>query len=252
MDARDTNAPPRPCDGLALTFVMDEREWRDGRVVVEVSAKAHGVIPSHLELFDFKQPGFDVEVTDNGLSVAQLVSDGHQKTVQADRGWQFTYHRKKDLRGDVMFHFPALRPGFKPETVEYKHYQDADLVAVDSQQALAGVPLSGQVRSVLRDVVLGLVLLALGVAAYAFFRRRRRRETSDAEFLALPTQVTPFSVVAFLRRIQRDHAPKLDPGKREALQAQIHDIESAFFSNRPSAGAPDLESVARKWLQTVS
>lgn len=107
IDSKEAGVAPRPCDGLALIFPMDEREWRkEGKVVVEIAAKGKGVIPSHPQLFDYARNGFDVEVTDNGLSV-------RSKTAQADRGWQFTYRRKKDLRGDVAPEFPIVKPNIK-------------------------------------------------------------------------------------------------------------------------------------------
>jgi hypothetical protein len=252
IDAKENDAAQRPCDDLALVFTMDEREWRDGKVVVEVAAKGKGVIPSHTQMFDFAREGFDVEVTDNGLSVGQFVSDGRSKTAQADRGWQFTYKRKKDLRGDVVFKFPALKSGVKTASQEYKHYQDADLVALDSKQAGAGVLLRSGASRMARNILLGVGVLAIGVGAY-LFRRRRKHQPGTVAGLAMPEQISPFSVVAFLRRIQREYAPRLDEGARQSLQAQIQEIESAFFSNgAPPTVSPDLESIARKWVQAVA
>lgn len=253
IDAKDTEAGLRPCDNLTLTMTMDEREWRDGKVVVEVAARGRGVIPSLKQMFDYEREGFDVEVSDNGLSVVQLVSDGNRKLAPSDRGWQLTYRRKKDLRGDVVFHFPKLKAEIKPETVEYKHYQDADLVTVDAKTALAGVPLAGHVSRGLRNGLVGLGLVLLGIVAYLLVRARQRKEHRPVDALALPAQLTPFSVVAFLRRIQRDYKAKLAEADREALKAQIREIEGAFFSGtQPSENSPNLDTVARKWLQAIA
>ena len=253
IDAKENDAPERPCENLSLTFTMDEREWnKDGKVVVEVAAKGKGVIPSHLQMFDYTREGFDVEVTDNGLSITQFLSDGRNKVAQADRGWQFMYRRKKDLRGNVVLQFPAVKSGIKTETVEYKHYQDADLVALDAKQALAGVPLRSTGSSIVRNILIAAGVLALGLGLYVFRRVKRQHQPQTADGLAVPTQITPFSVVAFLRRIQRERATKLDEGARQSLQAQIREIESAFFTNRaPANGQPDLESIARKWVQAA-
>lgn len=253
IDARDTEPPLRPCEGLAVSLVMDEREWRkEGKVVIEVTAKGKGVIPSQPQMFDTAQDGFDVEVTDNGLSVTQFTSDGKQKIAQADRGWQITYKRKKDLRGDAVLKFPALKPSITATNVEYKHYQDADLVAIDAKQALAGVNLSSTGSSVARNVAVSAGLVALALAAFFFFRKRPQ-ETRRESALSVPAQITPFSVVAFLRRIQREHGGRLDEQSRSALGTQIHEIESAFFSGaQTAAGGPDLETIARKWMQSVA
>lgn len=250
IDAKDTNAPPRPCEKLALAFTLDEREWRDGRVVVEVAARGEGVIPAHAELFEFAREGFDVEVRDNGLLVAQLAADARRKYAQADRNWQFTYTRKKDLRGDVVFAFPALKPGLTCTNLEYKHYVDADLVTVDANTARAGITLRRGVNAGLRTGALAGVVAACGLAGWLFLRRRRAHGPKAVEGLALPAQLTPFSLVAFLRRVQREAGPRFDEHARAAIKTQIQEIEAACFSHAGAAGTgPDLEAIARKWLQ---
>jgi hypothetical protein len=178
-------------------------------------------------------------------------TDGKAKTAQADRGWQITYQRKKDLRGDVTLKFPALKSSVTTTNVEFKHYRDADLVSVDAKQAAAGVVLRSGGSTLARNVGLGVGVLAVAFGLFALARRKPAQVTVP-DGLALPAQLTPFSVVAFLRRIQREHAAKLDEGKRRSLTAQIRELESAFFSGgNAAAGAPDLESVARKWMQAV-
>jgi hypothetical protein len=210
IDAKEDVAAPRPCADLALTFTMDEREWAgDGRVVIEVAAKGHGAIPSHDQLFDFAQDGFDVGVTDSGLSITEFVTDQKSRLVNADRNWQFTYQRTKDLRGDVSLKFPAVKAGIPTGSTEYQHYQDADLVTVPANQVAE-------------------------------------------EQLALPAQLTPFSVVAFLRRVQHDFGLKLDDSARQALQTQIAEMEATNFCNPPTPTSMQaLESIARKWLRAV-
>jgi hypothetical protein len=251
IDAKDSEVPPRPCEDLALTFTMDEREWRkEGKVVIEVAAKGKGVIPPHTQMFDFAREGFDVEVTDNGLSVAQFVSDGKTKTAQADRGWQFTYKRKKDLRGDVTLSFPAIKSGIVTTNVDYKHYQDADLVSITPKEAAAGVALRSGGSTLARNAGLAVGAIVIAAGLFVLARRRPAREQT-AGGLTMPVQVTPFSVVAFLRRIQREYAAKLDENSRQSLQSQIREIESAFFSGKGEK-SPDLEAVARKWMQTVA
>jgi hypothetical protein len=253
LDSKDAAAPPRPCADLALSFTMDEREWREGRVVVEVSAKARGVIPPHPQLFDFTQPGFDCEVSDNGLSITEFVSSGKSLAAQADRNWQFTYKRKKDLRGDAVLKFPVIRSGIITTNTEYKHYQEADLVTLDSKTALAGVTLASTTSSGLQTggIVLGLAVLA--GAAVLIVRSRGRRQHVAVAGLSLPEQITPFSVVAFLRRIQQDSDFRFSESDRAALRSQIGEIEAAFFRNgQPQDGAVNLEAIARKWLHAAS
>ena len=253
IDAKEDVAAPRPCADLALTFTMDEREWAgDGRVVIEVAAKGHGAIPSHDQLFDFAQDGFDVGVTDSGLSITEFVTDQKSRLVNADRNWQFTYQRTKDLRGDVSLKFPAVKAGIPTGSTEYQHYQDADLVTVPANQITAGVPLRGVVGNKTRDLVIGVTLALLAVIAYLFFRKRVRKTQVAEEQLTLPAQLTPFSVVAFLRRVQHDFGLKLDDSARQALQTQIAEMEATNFCNPPTPTSMQaLESIARKWLRAV-
>jgi hypothetical protein len=252
IDAKDKAVAARPCADLGLTFTMDEREWSKGSVVVEINARGQGVIASHLTLFDYEQSGFEVEVIDNGLSLTQFISDGKTRHAQADRNWQFTYKRKKDVKGDATLHFPKLRPGVIVAKTEYKHYQDADLVELTTDQAMAGVSLNSPASRSLQ--VLGLLIaLAIGGLAILWLSRRRTQSAIVGDgALQLPGQITPFSVVAFLRRIQRDFDSRLDPQSRTSLKAEIEAIENNFFRNNAAAdNASDLEAVARKWLRVA-
>ncbi len=249
IDSKETDAGARPCADLALTFTMDEREWaKDGKVVIEVTAKGRGVIAPHAQMFDFAQPGFDVEVSDNGLSITEFVSDGKMKQANADRNWQFTYKRKKDVRGDAVLKFPTLKSGITVASTEYQHYQDADLIKLDAKQAAAGVALKTGVNRALRTAMLAVLALVAIAAAFFVLRKKNQPPTATAAALALPAQLTPFSVVAFLRRIEREAAAKLDEPARQSLALQIQEIEGAFFRSATApTNAPDLQAIAQKW-----
>ena len=65
--------------------------------------------------------------------------------------------------------------------------------------------------------------------------------------------MTPFSVVAFLRRIERDRGTSLDAAGRVALGEEIARIEAGHFQRGAGEVAvTELETTARKWLQAVS
>ncbi|MDB6079473.1 MAG: hypothetical protein JWO82_3220, partial [Akkermansiaceae bacterium] len=252
LDAKDTDVDNRPCADLALSLTMDEREWKDGKVVVEIQARGQGVIPKLEKLFDTAREGFDLETVDGNLSVTQFVSDGKQRLPQADRNWQLTYRRKPDLRGDVMFAFPALKSGVSPASVEYKHYQDADLVAVDAAQAAAGVKLGGQTGGWLRNSLVFILIAAAISAAVVFLRRKAKGVTDVADGFAAPANPTPFSTVAYLRRIRATHEPSLSASEKEALNQQITEIEAGHFSSAQASPAMDLSAIISKWGQVAS
>ena len=108
LDATEARVPNRPCDDLNLSLTMDEREWNEGALVVEISARGQGIIPESRRVVQKREPGFRMEVVDSNLSVTQFVSDGRQRTPQADRNWQITYRRQPDF-GDVTFSSPNSR-----------------------------------------------------------------------------------------------------------------------------------------------
>ena len=110
-----------------------------------------------------------------------------------------------------------------------------------------------EISRALRNTGIVLVLGVLGLGAYLLLRAQGRQAQTTAAGLSLPAQITPFSVVAFLRRLQHEAGAKLDETARQSLSQQIEEIEATFFRGKPvPASAPDLDAVARKWLQTVS
>jgi hypothetical protein len=72
---------------------MDEREWKDGKLVVEIQARGQGIIPElgRAVRLASAMDSMSETVDGNGLSVTEFVSDGKQRLPQADRNWQLTY-----------------------------------------------------------------------------------------------------------------------------------------------------------------
>ena len=250
LDAKDNEVVNRPCSELAINLTMDEREWKEGKIVVEIQARGQGVIPALDKLFDTAREGFDLEAVDGNLSVSQFVSDGKQRLPQADRNWQLTYRRKADLKGDVRFPFPTLKSDVTPASIEFKHYQDADLVTVDAAQAASGVKLASPFGNGLRNTVLFLLLAAAIVAVIVVLRRKRIGGSVDSSGLAIPENPTPFTTVAFLRRIRLTHEQSLSDSEKEALSKQIAEIEAACFSREP-ASTLDFPTLMKKWQEVA-
>lgn len=250
LDAKDSEVANRPCADLALNLTMDEREWKTGKIVVEIQARGQGVIPDLDRLFDTARDGFDLETVDGNLLVSEFVSDGKTRLPKADRNWQLTYSRKADLKGDVKFPFPKLKSGITPASVEFKHYQDADLVAVDSAQAADGVRLESQFGNGLRNGVIGGLLAAAIAAAIMYSRRRKPGNTEGADALAIPADPTPFTTVAILRRIRSTHGQTMSDYENLALSKQITEIETACFGRDPVASM-DFPGLIRKWIEVA-
>jgi hypothetical protein len=250
IDVSAAAGPARPCGALALSLTMDEREWKDGKIVVEIQANGQGIIPGLDEMFDCQRDGFDLETVDSNLSVTQFVSDGRQRLPHADRNWQLTYTRKTDLQGEVKFPFPYLKQGIQPATIEYKHYQDADLVAIDAARAAAGVKLvsaGGGLRG--KGLIAAAAALLLILLVWLLRRGKTARPQAVVE-LAVPADPTPFTTVSFLRRLGALRADRLSEADQAALKAEIAAIEAGYFSPA-TPPSMDLNSIARKWFRMV-
>ena len=62
----------------------------------------------------------------------------------------------------------------------------------------------------------------------------------------MPNEVTPFSVLGLLRHIESNN--ELRPEQRSELQSSIQRLEKHYF-DAPSAAEPNLEQIAREWIQ---
>lgn len=252
IDAHDLQVDPRPCPEMSLSMTLDQREWKEQQVVVEIQAQSKGIIPKLEEFLDTEREGFDLEVTDGNLAVSQYVSDGKQRSPQADRNWQLTYKRKAGLRGPVRFTYPTLKSSLQPQSIEYKLYEEADLVTIDAAKAAQGIDLAGTTGSALR----WLIPAALLAAALVFLRRwlqNRNKPTSlsHSKFLA-PESPTPFNTIAFLHRLAADPSTSLASADRESLAADIASLEAAHFSGKSDDSGIDPAAITQKWLRFIS
>ncbi|MCP5548558.1 MAG: hypothetical protein H7A50_14420 [Akkermansiaceae bacterium] len=245
IDARADSPPERPCPELTLAVTMDQREWKDGSLVVEIAASGQGIIGELGDLFDYEREGFEAEVVDSSLAITEFTSDGKSRTPHADRNWQVTYRRKADPRGGVRFPFPTPKSAAENAAVEYKLYQDADLVEVSPEDAKRGVALDGAATSYGKWIA-GLVILGLAGGGAWLARRGSGPAKAQARQLSAPEDPTPFSTVAFLRRVRSTCADLLSEAEKTELTAQIDEIEATCF--RPGeTPAPDLSSIVKRW-----
>ena len=242
IDALAAGPSARPFAKMQVTQTLDERQAKDGKLILEVKATARGLVPPLEEVVDVRPGGFRVtKADDQGLSVSRFDPDGEGNAILSERTWLVTMEAAPGLRErPKTFAFPTPKDADAATT--YQRYVDADLAAVGPEidlEASYGTPSRAGLWWLIGTPA---ALLVVGLLAW---RLRPRRPAVASSRFPMPDPVTPFSVLGLLRDIERnDGLP--DPKKRE-LSASIQHLEAHYFA-APGAEAPDLHHIARTWV----
>jgi hypothetical protein len=221
IDAKEGAGEERPFEKLALTQTLDERQAKDGKLILEVKATATGLLPELETIVDLggvESAGFDVvKRDDHGNSVVKFDDSG--EGIDAERTWTLSMKAKDGLpRKPESFTFGKA----KVETASNEHfrYVDADLATVPETVSLEreyGKPS----RMWLWWIPAALVLVTGAVLGW---RRLRKPAVEEAGRFRMPEPVTPFTVLGLLRDIEQRarrgaeaEARRGDPADRAAL-----------------------------------
>lgn len=250
LDARPERGAPRPATKLVVTQILDDREAAAGKLTLDLRATGRGVLPELNELLDVSLAGFTVVKTnDSGVAVTKLDTEGDDLAALSERSWVFELQPAGSGKGPASFKFPAAKASHLEVT--YKRYADADLVEVKPEVALAGLRLRPDLTW------LWVTLLAAATAAAVWWHIRRGRaqaiEADAAPAYVIPVDVTPFTLLNLLRRIQGDERLPLSAQHRDELVSTIRDLERDYFGPRRN-GDPtrDLSALARRWVEVVN
>jgi hypothetical protein len=252
VDASQPETPPRPCNNLALDVVLDEREWQENRLVVEITARGEGILPDLDALFDWQREGFETAVNDSGMLVTQFVSEGGVRKPMADRNWQITYTRRADSPAPTRFALPAARPEITATSLGYKHYDGPDIVELSAAAAARGVKLPGTTSHNARLWILAgtAALLVLWFLSRLLRRKPDSAGSSPLSRLEPPAEATPFTTVAYLRRLRQEMADRLNPADQTAIREQIDAIQAAYFGKTPPQNL-NLPAILAEWSATA-
>lgn len=239
IDARTEDRDARPVTVLTLTQTLDERQARDGRLILDVKAGAHGLVPALSDLVDLAPKGFDLErENDHGPSIVKFDDDGD--AVLAERSWTLTLRAKEGLsERPRSFEFGNTR--LPVATIERFRYVDADLVPVGEVVDLEAA--WGNPRRLWPWLLLVGILIATGL--FFLLRRKSSHAGVAPDRFAVPDNVTPFTVLGLLRRIESENG--LSPSDHASIATDIQRIEAHYFGDEPET-APDLATVARRWV----
>ena len=235
-------AESRPFTDLEITQLLDQRRADEGKITLEVKAKAKGLVPNLEQILKLELPGFVVQKRDDqGVSVNKFADD--QSGVESERIWLMQLAAENEYERPNRFVFG--RPLVEGTKAVYQRYDDADLATVSPEVALSGLDR----RS---EPIWVWVLLGLGAVAYTlwflFVHPQSAAATARHRALELPKHLNAFTVLGLLQRIGAE--TRLDEAQRRALADDLARIEACHFG-RGQDPTLDLEATARRWLQQV-
>jgi hypothetical protein len=241
VDARADSEDARPVSLLTLTQTLDERQAKDQRLILDVKATAHGLVPAFASVLDFAPAGFEIaKEKDHGASIVKFDEDG--ASVLTERSWTLQLRAKPGLP-ELPKSFAFGTAKLPVTTTENFRYVDADLASVGPVVDLESS--YGTPRRIWPWVAVGGVVVALALW-FALRARKRHVEVETARF-RVPEAVTPFTVLGLLREIQS--ANGLTPDEHRAIAREIEELEAHYFGTH-TASEPDLGAVAQRWVTT--
>ncbi|MGK0187119.1 MAG: hypothetical protein ACI9R3_002905 [Verrucomicrobiales bacterium] len=249
IDSRPVAPGARPIENLKITQTLDERQAKDGKLVLEVRASAHGLLPEFDDLLDFAPEQFDIaSLDDQGLSVVELDAERDDGAAICERNWMIELTAKKELETrPSSFQFAKA----KTDTEEhiFQRYQDADLAT-----ATQTISLEQQYGDTGNDWIWGTVIFAfmilVAIAVYRILLAAPEDDTAEEAGYRIPEEITPFSIVTLLRRIHTD--AHLSDSERNELGQSIAELERHFFNRESETEEPNLKAIAECWIRKAA
>ncbi|MCR9244719.1 MAG: hypothetical protein NXI31_06790 [bacterium] len=239
IDASTAATTPRPYQNLKVTQLLDERRVDEGKLTLEIKAKAEGLVPDLDDFLAMELPGYRIDKSDDqGATISKFADD--QLFVETERVWLLSLVPEEG--DDFGEEFVFARPTAEDVEAVYQRYADADLQTVDPRIALAqpgpeDVP-------VWFWVLIAVALVLFSIWFFAVQPGGGGATTADGG-VQLPGTISAFSVLGLLRQLETG-APLTAP-EREELTATITRIEAVHFARSQDPDL-DLEAVARDWL----
>ncbi|MEM9478369.1 MAG: hypothetical protein AAGA58_01765 [Verrucomicrobiota bacterium] len=243
LDGNPDETLQRPFADLEVTQTFNEDDMQ-----LEVRATAKGLVPAFENLLDFDPEGFEVAETDaQPLGIIEMDSEGDIPAAISERTWVLKLAQKEEATAEALAKFEFGEPKVETKGSIFQTYEDVDLVESGPVLRLAGMgaPVIG--KSMWPWLISGAALLVILLGIFMFWPRGDR-ETAEERY-AVPSELTPFTAVSLLRRMEQDadFPEKHLAGLREEAGA----IEAAYFDSgsEPSSSGIDLESTLQKWIK---
>jgi hypothetical protein len=231
------NSGPRPNEDLSLSITVDEREWTSKqRLLIEIDAKAKGLIGDLNTLINGDFKDFEAKTTDTGNNLDEFKTEENRAWAQTSRSWQIALSPKSG-RNPARLLPPALRPDVTAK-IEYRSYRDADLVTHPESITKSGIPLTGSSAGSWLRTLFAMALVGTGVFA---LRNRIRKSAPKTDSPALPSEITLISTLRFLNRCAK--SGKVPEALSETLTVDIHRLEAQCFAPNGQAAPPSIEQL---------
>ncbi|MCA9215379.1 MAG: hypothetical protein KDB27_20080 [Planctomycetales bacterium] len=242
----DASGPPatRPYSDLKITQTLDERQAQDGKLVLEVKATSHGLVPELDEICDIDPAQFEIAGTeDQGLSVSRYDQETDDTAIVSERMWTVQLQAKEDLTDTPKsFTFPASK--IEGTETLFQRYVDADLESVEASVDLEASYGEPQMATWPWLVGGGCVLLLFVGVMISLLRSPSAAMQTNA--LQIPDELTPFTVIGLLKQIHANNG--MNAEKRRQLSESISRLEAHYFV-QPSGEEPNLKRIAEDWLR---
>jgi len=242
LDARPDTTLPRPVADVTITQTLDERQADEGKLLLEIKATAHGLVPNYGESVELEAADFEVvNVEDEGVSVSEFDKEADGTTITSERLWVVTLQAKENLpERPKEFQFASAK--LPVEEMLYQRYDDADLI--EATELISLEQSYGDPNNNVLWVSLATLLGVVGLGFVLRYALRRRVPVAEARF-QVPEQVTPFTVLGVLRDIQHNNG--LEADRRTELAESISRLERHYFQGSETS-EPDLLEIVRTWV----
>ncbi|MCH8044017.1 MAG: hypothetical protein IID44_09900 [Planctomycetes bacterium] len=242
IDASSEKGDPRPLQNLSIVQTLDERQADEGKLIVEIKATGHGLIPDLDEILKLNNEPFEiVEIDDQGVSVSRFDPDTEQSLVVTERTWLVTFRAAEGL-DELPTTFEFGSPLVEVKEAIYQRYEDADLAQVESTVVLG--ERYGAASRAWVWLLAAVAVVGFGLVAFLLLRPRREPVQERCKY-QLPESITPFTVLGLLRQIQ--HTNGLDQRGHEELATTIDRLEHSYFNEERQATV-DLREIADTWV----
>ncbi len=243
IDASAKKGDSRPLKDVSITQTLDERQADEGKLIVEIKATGHGLIPDLDELLELKSEQFViVETDDQGLSVSQFDPETEESLVVAERTWLVTLEAAEGL-DKMPKSFAFGSPMIEVKEALYQRYDDADLAQVESTVQLN--QRYGKTSRAWMWIVAGVAGLSVCVVAFLVLLPRHEPTIVQQKY-QLPEDISPFTVLGLLRQIQSTNG--LDQRGHDELTSTISRIEQSYFTEDQQVD-DDLHEIANDWVR---